>query len=296
VAEKERLTKRERRELAREERRREEREKAARARRNRALTTVGVLAGIVGVAALFWFTREPEAETGLTVVRAAAEEASQDAGCETVEMPPAASTAHLSEPAPDAEDLYPMRPAHSGPHFPAVHPIGVFDDPRDERLVIHNLEHGAIIVWYDPDVADPAEVAEAEAWAEERNRAGFAGRSGAGIVVAPFERELDSGKAFAKRAWVVATDCDSFEVAAADAFLIENYGAVGQAPERFFAPYPSDVLQFEGEDDPGDAPVDDPQGEQHVPEGAGDGTEAEDGDTDAPAPDDGDSPPEEGEE
>lgn len=260
MAEKERLTKRERRELAREERRREEREKAARARRTRALTVLGVIAGVIGVAALFWFTREPEAETGITVARAAAQDAADEIGCEPVEIPPPSNTQHLSEPAPAAEDLYPVRPAHSGPHFPAIHPVGVFDDPRDERLIVHNLEHGAVAIWYDPETADPAEVDQVETWAEERNRAGFAGRSGAGLIVAPFERELDSGKAFAMRAWLAASDCDGFDPTAADAFVIENYGTAGQAPENFFAPYPADVLSFEGEEDPAEQPA--PSGEQ----------------------------------
>lgn len=264
----ERLTKRERRERARQERREEEVVQKRTSQRRRILTILGTIVGVAAVAGLIWITAEEAAETGILVSRAEAEEAFGAAGCEEPEIPPPPTTAHLEEPAPPADELYPFRPTNAGPHFPNVHPTGTFEDPIDERITTHNMEHGAILAWYDPEQVSDEEIAAMEEWASERNRAGFQARGGAGIIVAPFEASFDSGKSIGMRGWLAAADCDSWDETVADAFAIQNYGTAGQAPEGFLAPYPSDVLQFEGEGDPGDeAPEPEEAPGGHDPEG-----------------------------
>lgn len=250
MADDERLTKKERREQRRRERRAQEAEQARRERRRRLLTIAGTVAAVLAVAAVFWFTREPPTPDETIVVQAAeAQEAVEAAGCEPVDIPPPASAAHLDEPAPPAEELYPVRPTAAGPHFGRTAPVGAHDEYVDERETTHNLEHGSTVVWWDPQlVEDPAPI---EGWAETRGRMGFSAAAGqmgtgAGIIAAPFETALDSGKAIALRAWGVALDCDEWNETLADAFLASNYGTHGQAPERSIAPYPEEALRLEG--------------------------------------------------
>jgi hypothetical protein len=151
--------------------------------------------------------------------------------------------------------LYDVRPTHAGPHFDGVNPVGVFSSPQDERLVVHNLEHGAVVVWYDPDLIDRDDLQALESWVEDRNRAGFHGRAGSAVIASPYPVPLDSGKTLAFRAWMAAVDCDGFAEEYADAFLATHYGTRGIAPERALGPYPREVLDLDGRPDaPGLAP------------------------------------------
>jgi hypothetical protein len=148
------------------------------------------------------------------------------------------------------DDLYELRPPHSGRHLGRFLPLPVeaFDRPVDERALVHNLEHGAVAVLYDPSELADTDVAILEAWVRDRNAAGFhddAERTGAAIVAAPVEPgSMTSGAAVAFRAWGVATDCDGFDQMIADGFLASHFGTRGVAPEGFLAPYPSGAVEL----------------------------------------------------
>jgi hypothetical protein len=149
-----------------------------------------------------------------------------------------------------ADDLYELRPPHSGRHLGRFLPLPTeaFDRPIDERALVHNLEHGAVAVLYDPAELADADVAALETWVRERNAVGFhddAERTGAAIVVAPVEPgSITSGAAVALRAWGVATDCDGFDQVIADGFLASHFGTRGVAPEGSFAPYPAGAVEL----------------------------------------------------
>lgn len=251
-----RPTKRERREQARHERQEREQQQQRQGSQRRVLTVAGALVAAVAIGALIWATRPEPAETGITITAAEAEEAAAAAGCERTEfefLPQDLAAIHIpEEDAPSPGELYQDLPTTHGPHFGGTEAFGVFDEPVDERLTTHNLEHGTIIAWYDPELLDAADRAALEAWAEERNNGGF-GQRGAGLIVSPYHRELDSGQALAFRGWFVAVDCDGFDETAADAVLALHYGSRGEGPEApRLAPYPGEVLDFEGPvtDDP----------------------------------------------
>ncbi|HEX2026672.1 MAG TPA: DUF3105 domain-containing protein [Nitriliruptorales bacterium] len=259
MADQERLPKRERREQARRERREKEAAAARQARRKRAVSAALTVAVVAGIGAMLWFTRAPAAETGIEVSSAAAEQALVTAGCEPIQMPIPEDIAHLSEPAPPPEQLYPQRPVHSGRHFGVTAPVGVSGEPLDERFSTHNLEHSSVVVWYDPQRLEEDVRGQVEDWAEARNRAGFRGRSGAGILVSPWEGAFGtSDKPLALRAWGQALDCDGWERTVADAFLIAHFGTHGRAPESSIAGYPEDVLSFGGEEAPTPGPTGSP--------------------------------------
>lgn len=213
----------------------------------------GVLVVGGGVAAVMAPWGEDEAEEGgaqFVVSGAEASEARASAGCEQLEVPDLAPTPHLDtlEDAPPPEELYPdLRPTAGGRHLGArVHAVGVVDAPPDERVTTHNLEHGAVVVYYDADTLADEAIDVLGRWGSGWNDAGFdeAGEAGAGVIVAPYRGEFTSGKPLALRAWGVALDCDEFSVPVADAFLAEHFGDRGTGPERHLAPYPDDVLEL----------------------------------------------------
>lgn len=255
MADRDRPTKRERREEARRERREKEAAAAAAARRRRITNSLVALAVVGAVVAVIVTTAGGEdAPTGITVDRAAAEEAFAAAGCEVVEIPELSPFSHLAEPAPPATQLYPVRPTDNGPHLAQPAPPGAFDDPVDERNTTHSLEHGSVIAWWTPQGEDAS--SEVLDWVGARNDAGFvAPAPGAGIIGAPFSDGTSTGKPFALRAWFNSWDCDRWDQTVADSFLIQFFGTHGQAPEGNFAPFPEDVLSFTGDAPASPAPT-----------------------------------------
>lgn len=151
--------------------------------------------------------------------------------------------------APPADVMYAdheERPAHSGPHFGVWELPGVVDAAGladlDERSLVHNLEHGSIVVAIDPSHPEAPDGAEVAAWAASLVDAGFSsGRAGGGVYAVGYEG-IASGAPVAYRAWGVALDCDGFDVDAASAFVAAHYGTRGDAPEKTLSPYPDDVL------------------------------------------------------
>lgn len=263
MAEQERLTKKERRERAREERKRKEAEQAAKAKRQRLTSILVTVLVIAVVAAVVWTAvgGGTEAASDITLTRAEAEEARLAAGCDIVDTTALTSSEHL-EPAtaPPAQVLYTgVTPTHSGPHFVQTSPTVPFTDRQlDERATTHNLEHGAVIVWYDPEQVDGATLEQMEAWSNQLNDAGFRSNGGGAIMVSAYtEPGIASGKAVALRAWSVAVDCDAWDETAANSFVLENYGTNGVAPERNISRFPEGILGYtDGEEPAGDEPTD----------------------------------------
>ncbi len=253
MAQGERLTKRERRERARAERKARAAAAARRRRQRRVMTIIVAVASVAAVVLLVAVTRQPPAPKDIAIERTAATDAFSAAGCVEVEVPNLPSSPHLEAGAPPAHELYPVQPTSQGPHLGNVAPVGV-SDRLDERATTHNLEHGAVVVWYDPDAQ--VDAGAIEKWATDRNRAGFElGGAGAGILAAPYRDDFTSGKAVALRAWGAAIDCDRFDQLVADAFLIERFGTHGNAPERGLAGYPTGVLEY-AEEVPAPEPAD----------------------------------------
>jgi hypothetical protein len=234
---KQRLTKAERKEQARRERVELQR-KMARSRRNRRLAIVAVAVAVAGVS-VFALTR-PKAETASPrELLAAADEASQTAGCGPVEdvgsfLPKSQDRAHVV--ASVNLSNYPSVPPASGPHNQIPFGAGVYDTPPPIDRVIHSLEHGAAIVWYGPDVSGP-ELDRIRAFYEDET-------VGERVIVAPYDYpdqgsagSLPGGSQMALVAWHKVQTCDRVSLAAAFGFT-SSYAAppFGQQPYRGEAP------------------------------------------------------------
>jgi hypothetical protein len=281
VAEQERKTKAERRAEARAERKRAEEEAARRAKQQTARNWV-IAVAVIAVVALVMVPTVQRLVSGddsqVTLSQSAALEARSDAGCEMVVdgQPLEDRTHHDPSTAPPADVLYAnsqVRPTHSGPHFAQPNSAigGVPSDPLDERATTHNLEHGSVIVWFDPEAVDDATVSDMEDWMQSRQDLGFEDARGGNIFVSPYEG-MAEGTPISIRAWGYALDCQSWSQDVADAMVIDYWGTHGSAPERNLSPYPADSLGYE------DAEVEDnteaPTSDRHGSEGATESGEA----------------------
>lgn len=128
-----RPTKRERREQRREEER-TQREAAARRNRTRRYVTMGVIALLV-VAAIAL------AAGPLSSVMGRGGAAAQ--GTQYANL----GQSHVNRGVPHAP--YNSNPPTSGPHYPDWASWGVKDQPQPDEMLVHNLEHGGVVVQYN---------------------------------------------------------------------------------------------------------------------------------------------------
>jgi hypothetical protein len=210
------LSKRERQKQRREAKRQAEQAEQAKARRRRlggyALVALVVL-GLVGLA-----VGRTLADRRAQTQRA--EEVAQrleDIGCTDIEQVADMGQGHFSSAeelaVADPAMIYETRPATSGRHMGQVAITGVYDKPVDERLVIHNLEHGYVVIWHD-DEADPEQVSALRTWAEGRIDDGFPK-----IIVAEYHETLPAEGNFAAVAWNHRQVCEEFDEDVFQVFL-----------------------------------------------------------------------------
>ena len=109
-------------------------------------------------------------------------------------------------------------PPTSGTHYPTPAIWNIYDEPVRQMLLVHNLEHGGIVVQYGDKV--PAEtVQQITDW--------YGNSDKAGILVAPLPA---LGDKVAFTAWTHLATCPGFDENAIGAFM-DAYRFKG--PERF---------------------------------------------------------------
>ncbi len=260
MADQPRLTKKELREQKRVERLAAEAAKKQHERKQGIQTAVisVVVLSLVGWGVWLGFGRTTVIANA-TIDAVAVPDAFAAADCEVIDEDVLPDRSHLDPTqAPPADALYTgLRPTHSGAHFTQVFPpsADAFTKQADERALTHNLEHGAIIAWYNPELIDPSAL---DTWAQGLNGNGFLQpRSGGGIFVSPYtEPGLPDGVGVALRAWGTATNCTGWNDTLASSFVIDNYGTHGFSPERSFSPYPEGALGYG--DGTAELPTDEP--------------------------------------
>ncbi|MFP5298440.1 MAG: DUF3105 domain-containing protein [Actinomycetota bacterium] len=169
-----------------EERKRQE---AAQAARKRNLMTVGI-AVLIGalVVALIIANRpeDPGADFGV---------AADEAGCTEIETHEDEGRGHTEDVAEDVQ--YGTQPPTSGRHAGSTTDIGFHSEPVQEELVVHNLEHGEVAVWYSPDA--PAEVLD--------QLETYVNDAGIGMLAVPYDNVPD-GYNFSLSAWGASQSCE----------------------------------------------------------------------------------------
>lgn len=190
----------------------------------------------------------PGVEVPPPMLRDEVEARADTAGCAlVVDGEPLEDRSHLDpDDAPPPAVLYPVRPPHSGRHYGTLLPLpaGVATVPIDERAVLHNMEHGSVVVWFDPDRVDDGTAEALADWWRGRTDLGFTSDAGGAVYVSPLPPDVEDPPVIALRAWGVAVDCDGFAPLVADGFLADHWGSRGAAPEAHLSPYPDDSLDF----------------------------------------------------
>ncbi len=185
---------RERKEMARQAReaQRKRAERSARLRRLGAFALIGV----IGVGVVFYLQRAASPRP----LPQAAVDAANAAGCSDVQTPAASAPGglHLE---PGASYTYDQHPATSGYHDPTPLPIPprVYSAPIQETNAVHNLEHGAVIMYYRQSgdgALPPAIVARLTTIANESHN----------VILAPYA-PLPDGTALALAAWNKLQTC-----------------------------------------------------------------------------------------
>jgi hypothetical protein len=128
---------------------------------------------------------------------------------------------------------YSSTPGTSGPHWNNPTSWGVYTTPQNESQVIHNLEHGGIVIWYDPDALDAGGIAELADYVDRQVSAGISGRFK--FMLSPWDGADPLGGAIAVTAWRNLLELDEVDLGAIDAFASEHYG---MSPEPNGGPGP----------------------------------------------------------
>jgi hypothetical protein len=98
---------------------------------------------------------------------------------------PGLAPKHLAN--PDANVTYNSFPPSSGPHYQSPAPWGIYEDPVKQTILVHNLEHGGIIIQYG-DVGEQTVKDIQSFYQDDPN----------GLVVSPYPK---LGKKIALTAW-----------------------------------------------------------------------------------------------
>ena len=177
------------------------------------------------------------APTDTATLLSQAAEAAKQAGCdEPTNVGPFPDEKDQSHDGLSPLSEYPSSPPTSGPHSEDTVSAGTYDEPVDVAAAIHSLEHGAVIFWFDPSVADSPEIAEIRAFlADNQDHA----------VMAPYDYpdegdagSLPKGTAFSLTAWHYVQNCAQPSLPVVADFMskyrtppLEDMDYVGEAPE-----------------------------------------------------------------
>jgi hypothetical protein len=130
-------------------------------------------------------------------------------------------------------DPYSSLPATSGPHWGTPANWGVYSTPQAESQLIHNLEHGGVVIWYDPEQVDAEGVAELEQFVRTQNASGVSGRYK--FIVSPWGGAEPLPSPVVATSWRWLLELEEADTAAIDEFAREHYGV---APEPNGGPGP----------------------------------------------------------
>jgi hypothetical protein len=122
---------------------------------------------------------------------------------------------------------YRSRPATSGPHWnlgDGVAPIfwGVYTTPQAEPAVVHNLEHGGMVIWYQPS-ATAEDIQKLTQFTQQQ-----LGTTQFKVVLSPWDGD-DFGHPIAVTAWDWLLYLDSADIDQIRAF--QNAHPPSDAPE-----------------------------------------------------------------
>ena len=198
-----------------EERRKAEQRKAA-LRRNAVTIGTAVLVSAIVVVAIVMQKKDGTGGVPDNVGVSAAE-----ANCGEIETFEEQPADHIDP--GSAHEPYNSSPPTSGPHYEVPAESSFFVDPLPPEQLVHNLEHGQIVIWYLPDA--PAETLQQ---IEDLVR-----QEPLATAAAPYS-DIESPNQFVLTAWGASQECEKVSQEVVDDFRREYQG---KAPEKIAPPF-----------------------------------------------------------
>jgi Protein of unknown function (DUF3105) len=146
----------------------------------------------------------------------------------TGKLQPDAGRLHITEGNPGSG--YTSVPATSGQHWSSADspgPWGVYASAQPQERMIHNLEHGGIVIWYQPALVSTEDVATLTAFVQQQiTTEQFK------VILTPWSG-ADFGHPIAVTAWRWLLYLDSADLDQVRTFIGDHYG---DAPESAGGP------------------------------------------------------------
>jgi hypothetical protein len=120
---------------------------------------------------------------------------------------------------------YERIPPLSGPHYGSTVEAGFYDERQPLGALVHTLEHGAVVIYYDPGALTD------EARSDLEDRAATYTDPWASVVVVPSPTD-DPAAAYTLTAWRRRLRLDEYDPDAVTAFLAEYLGRGPENPVR----------------------------------------------------------------
>ena len=145
-------------------------------------------------------------------------------GCRYHKYPALPRAPHYTSLNPSPAPKWNSFPPTSGRHYYVALPFGIYTETVPEIRLVHNLEHGAVILQYG-DKVPAAQVQQITSWYQQDANA---------LVVAPLPQ---LGGKVALTSWTNWTECNGFDEKAANAFRKAfRYHAPEQFPKSSLQP------------------------------------------------------------
>ena len=143
---------------------------------------------------------------------------------------------HIDDGTPPPAGSYTSVPATSGPHWETPAQWGVYPTALPEAQVVHNLEHGGIVIWYDRDRVGDAVVEDLTSFVR-----GQVSGSRYKFILSPWDGD-DFGHGVAVTAWtrLLYLDCPAASTTAAGspgtppATCAIDVGRIGEFADRYY--------------------------------------------------------------
>jgi hypothetical protein len=136
-----------------------------------------------------------------------------------VQQFPSQGNAHVAS---DTQIDYSTSPPTSGPHYNLPAEAGFYDEPVPAGNLVHSLEHGAVVIYYDPAAITPAEEESLRAFASNNED------PWASVIVVP-NPSAEPESPYVLTAWRTMLRTDEYDPDVVRAFLAEY---VGRGPEN----------------------------------------------------------------
>lgn len=141
---------------------------------------------------------------------------------EEVTQHPNEGTDHVS---PDTDVEYDTTPPTSGPHYSGTVDAGFYTEAPPAGEIVHTLEHGAVVIYYDPDALSPEAEDSLKQWANTHT-----GTWSSVVVVPHTDESVDSP--YVLTAWRHSLRLSEYDIDVVRAFLAEYLGRGPENPVR----------------------------------------------------------------